>query len=78
MATGADNTLYLSGRDIYAMDVTNGKHRTVIESNTCAQPGFSTCYSLTVRPTGDMSGEFVRLYSAAEWPGKAGDEFQHF
>lgn len=73
MATDADNTLYMAGRDIFAMNVTTGKYHIALPSASVDDPKISPRDSLTVWPIGNVSNEFIRLYSAAEWLGEPGD-----
>jgi len=65
MATGADGTLYMGGRDIFAMNPDTGATRMVLPSQSVDDPGASQRDSLTVWPIGAVNNEMVRMYSAA-------------
>ncbi len=67
MATGADGTLYLGGRDIYAMNVQTGETRIALASQSVGDPLESPRDSLTVWPIGGVNHEMVRMYSAARF-----------
>lgn len=67
MATGADGTLYMGGRDIYAMDVKSGESRIALPSQSRNDPMESPRDSLTVWPVGGVNNEMVRMYSAAHY-----------
>jgi quinohemoprotein amine dehydrogenase beta subunit len=67
MATGEDGTLYMGGRDIYAMDTATGETRMALPSQSVGDPGESLRDSLTVWPIGAINNEMVRMYSAARY-----------
>lgn len=67
MATDDKGTLYLGGRDIYAMDPTTGAYEITLPSASVDDPRFSQRDSLTVWNIGATADEFIRLYSAAEY-----------
>ena len=65
MATGADGTLYMGGRDIYAMNVKTGETNIALASQSIGDPSESLRDSLTVWPVGAVNHDFVRMYSNA-------------
>lgn len=67
MAAGADGTLYMGGRDIYAMNVQTGETSVALASQSVGDPLESLRDSLTVWPIGAVSNEMVRMYSAARF-----------
>jgi quinohemoprotein amine dehydrogenase beta subunit len=67
MATGADGTLYMGGRDIYAMNVQTGDTTVALASQSVGDPLESLRDSLTVWPVGAINNEMVRMYSAAQF-----------
>ncbi len=67
MATGADGTLYMGGRDIYGMNMQTGEVRIALASQSVDNPLESLRDSLTVWPVGGVNNEMVRLYSAAQY-----------
>jgi len=67
MATGEDGTLYMGGRDIYAMDTATGETRIALPSQSVGDPRESLRDSLTVWPIGAINNEMVRMYSAARY-----------
>jgi quinohemoprotein amine dehydrogenase beta subunit len=67
MAAGDDGTLYLGGRDIYAMNTETGETRIALASQSVGDPGESPRDSLTVWPIGAINNEMVRMYSAARY-----------
>lgn len=67
MAAGDDGTLYLGGRDIYAMDTATGETRIALPSQSVGDPRESLRDSLTVWPLGAINDEMVRMYSAARY-----------
>lgn len=73
MATDASGTLFMAGRDIFAMNITTGNYQIALPSASIDNPKISPRDSLTVWPIGDVSNEMIRLYGAAEWQGEPGD-----
>jgi quinohemoprotein amine dehydrogenase beta subunit len=67
MATGKNGTLYMGGRDIYSMDVDTGEWKIALPSASRNDPAFLPRDVLTVWNIGSVSGEFIRLYSSAEF-----------
>lgn len=67
MAAGDDGTLYMGGRDIYAMNVQTGETSVALASQSVNDPRESLRDSLTVWPVGAISNEMVRMYSAARY-----------
>lgn len=67
MAAGKDGTLYMGGRDIYAMNMQTGATTVALASQSRNDPMESLRDSLTVWPLGDISNELVRMYSAAQF-----------
>ena len=64
LQTDAKGTLYLAGRDIYAMDVTTGAYTTKLESQTRKEPRYGQRDVLSIWPLGQQSNEFIRMYTA--------------
>ncbi len=71
MATGADGTLYMGGRDIHALDPETGEVSIALASQSVDDPLEGPRDSLTVWPIGGVSNEMVRMYSAARYPSAA-------
>lgn len=67
MATGADGTLYMGGRDIFAMNMQTGAVTMALPSQSVGDPLESLRDSLTVWPIGAINNEMVRMYSAAQF-----------
>ncbi len=67
MAAGDDGTLYLGGRDIYAMNMKSGETRIALPSQSLYDPMETPRDSLTVWPLGGVNNEMVRMYSAARY-----------
>ena len=67
MATGADGTLYMGGRDIFAMNMQTGAVTMALPSQSVGDPLESLRDSLTVWPVGAINNEMVRMYSAAQF-----------
>ena len=67
MAVGKDGTLYMGGRDIYAMNMQTGATTVALASQSRNDPLESLRDSLTVWPVGDINNEMVRMYSAAQY-----------
>ncbi|MDH4042357.1 MAG: quinohemoprotein amine dehydrogenase subunit beta [Gammaproteobacteria bacterium] len=67
MAVGKDGTLYMGGRDIYAMNMQTGATTVALKSQSLNDPMESQRDSLTVWPLGDINNEMVRMYSAARY-----------
>jgi quinohemoprotein amine dehydrogenase beta subunit len=67
MAVGDDGTLYMGGRDIYAMNMQTGATTVALASQSRNDPLESLRDSLTVWPIGAVSKEMVRMYSAARY-----------
>ena len=67
MAVGKDGTLYMGGRDIYAMNMQTGATTVALASQSRNDPLESLRDSLTVWPVGDINDEMVRMYSAAQY-----------
>jgi quinohemoprotein amine dehydrogenase beta subunit len=65
MATGRDGTVYLGGRDIYAMNPATGEFKVALPSQSLDDPRSSQRDSLTVWPIGAVNNEMVRMYSSA-------------
>jgi quinohemoprotein amine dehydrogenase beta subunit len=65
MATGADGTLYMGGRDVFAMNPQTGETHVALASQSVDDPGASQRDSLSVWPLGLVNNELVRMYSAA-------------
>lgn len=67
MATGFDGMVYLSGPDVYEIDPKTGEYSVKIASRSAPRPLHSPHDILTVWPIGNVSNEFVRMYSAAKF-----------
>ena len=67
MATDNSGKLYLGGRDIFVMDVNSGDYEIALASASLDKPGFAPRDVLTVWNIGKVSGEFIRLYSSAQY-----------
>ncbi len=67
MAAGKDGTLYMGGRDIYAMNMQTGATTVALASQSRNDPLESQRDVLSVWPLGDINNEFVRMYSAAQF-----------
>ncbi len=67
MATGTDGTLYMGGRDIFAMNMETGAVTMALPSQSVGDPLESLRDSLTVWPVGAINNEMVRMYSAAQF-----------
>jgi quinohemoprotein amine dehydrogenase beta subunit len=64
LTTGADGTLYLSGKDVFAMDVQSGEVAMKIPSISSTDPRYGQRDVLSIWPIGSVSNEFIRMYSA--------------
>lgn len=64
MQTDAKGTLYMGGRDIYAMDVKTGTYTIKLESQTRKEPRYGQRDVLSIWPLGQQSNEFIRMYTA--------------
>ena len=67
MATGSDGTLYMGGRDIYAMNMDTGETSIALASQSVDNPRESLRDSLTMWPLGSVSNELTRMYSTARY-----------
>jgi quinohemoprotein amine dehydrogenase beta subunit len=67
MATGDDGTLYMGGRDIFAMNMQTGDVTMALPSQSVGDPLESPRDSLTMWPIGAINSEMVRMYSAAQF-----------
>jgi quinohemoprotein amine dehydrogenase beta subunit len=67
MGAGADGTIYLGGRDVYAMNPETGDVEIAIASASLNDPNFALRDVLTIWNIGADSGEFYRMYSSAEY-----------
>ncbi len=61
---GADDTLYLSGQDVYAMNMQTGEYTVKIPSLNAKDPLQGQRDVLSIWPIGSQSNEFMRLYTA--------------
>lgn len=73
MAVGDDGTLYMGGRDIYAMNVQTGETRVALASQSVNDPLESPRDALTLWPLGAVNNELVRMYSAARFKDESQD-----
>jgi len=73
MATGEDGTVYLGGRDIFAMDPVSGEVRLALPSQSADIALESQRDVLTVWPIGGVNNEMVRMYSAARFQDESQD-----
>jgi len=73
MAVGDDGTLYMGGRDIFAMNVQTGETSVALASQSVDDPLESPRDSLTLWPIGGVSNEMVRMYSAARYQDESQD-----
>jgi len=64
LTTGADGTLYLSGKDVFAMDVQSGEVSVKIPSISSTDPRYGQRDVLSIWPIGSVSNEFIRMYTA--------------
>lgn len=71
LQTGADGTLYLAGRDIYAMDVKTGDYKVHLASQSSTDPRYGQKDVLSIWPIGQQSGEFIRMYTAPRFTDEA-------
>lgn len=67
MATDKSGKLYMGGRDIFSMDVNTGDYDIALASASLNDPSYTPRDILTVWNIGSVSGEFIRLYSAAQY-----------
>jgi quinohemoprotein amine dehydrogenase beta subunit len=73
MATDDSGSLYLSGADVYKMDVNTGATEIAIPSRSVNDPAYAQRDILTVWPIGQSANEFIRMYSVAKYLGEPGD-----
>lgn len=73
MATDAAGALYLSGPDIYRMDVTTGEYEVALRSRSLEDPVYSQRDVLSVWPLGEVNGELIRIFTTARYKGENGD-----
>ncbi|MDO8862658.1 quinohemoprotein amine dehydrogenase subunit beta [Haliea sp. E1-2-M8] len=73
MATGEDGTVYLGGRDIFAMDPSSGEVRVALPSQSADIALESQRDVLSVWPLGSVNNEMVRMYSAARFQDESQD-----
>ena len=64
LVTGADGTLYMSGQDVFAMNVQTGEYSVKIPSLHATDPRYGPKDVLSIWPIGSVSNEFIRMYSA--------------
>ncbi|MFO7553417.1 MAG: quinohemoprotein amine dehydrogenase subunit beta [Haliea sp.] len=73
MATGEDGTVYLGGRDIFAMDPVSGDVHVALPSQSADIALESQRDVLSIWPLGSVNNEIVRMYSAARFQDEAQD-----
>lgn len=73
MTTGEDGTVYLGGRDIFAMDPASGEVRVALASQSADIALESQRDVLSVWPLGSVNNEMVRMYSAARFQDESQD-----
>jgi len=67
IATGFNGKVYMSGDDIYEIDPATGEYSIKLASHSATRPLHSPHDILTVWPIGNVSNEFIRMYSTAKF-----------
>lgn len=67
LVPGADGTLYLSGQDVFAMNMKTGETSVKIASYSHTDPLQGPRDVLSIWPIGSQSNEFIRMYTAARF-----------
>ncbi|MEQ9393994.1 quinohemoprotein amine dehydrogenase subunit beta [Haliea sp.] len=73
MATGEDGTVYLGGRDIFAMNPASGDVHVALPSQSADIALESQRDVLSIWPLGSVNNEMVRMYSAARFQDESQD-----
>lgn len=78
MATGADNTVYIGGHEIYGFDPSSGEIDVAIKNASWDRPTYSPPDVLAFWPIGSQNDEFMLMYTAAVFTDETQAEMADF